>query len=182
MTLAYLYFQVSVNDKGKIKSKIVQDKHQVSFLKQLVHGHDDKKLSKAIYNSSLHNELRNLFIKELQRDCTNISKTTSSTSLREKDAQELASIDWISVADEWKQASDILCPVIEAISGKSLKDNPARLVFPCSSLLYTRNRSLNKLQEAAGLVLDSGGATDEVHLIVLTQQFNCFGNPQWFKN
>lgn len=167
--------QVVVTYPSQQKSKVIKDKGLVTILKALADGASNKRLAGIIYR---HNELRTalhqLVCSRLSSECTALCGNKDPSVLQMKTTDDLATIDWNVVIQEWQQRSTLLYSVLQAVAAKvhvkAKEESPGEAARhqPCiglagSVLLFHRNPKMCRLQLAIGMVLDKGGTTDEVH-------------------
>lgn len=164
---------MTVTYPSQTKTRLVKDAGQVKLLKAVVEGASADKLAGIIYRDDAFRPVLNkLACQKLSQECTSLCSDKQPSVLRNTAVDDLTNISWKAITEEWKQRSTLLYEVLEAIACKQpVKERTSsdirrqhipRIGFAGSALLFSRNPKMCQLQLAAGLVLDKGGATDEV--------------------
>lgn len=158
---------------SQVKTKVVKIKEHVQFIKALARGASTKTLAGIVHrDATLRPVLNTLICKQLSRECTSLCSDHLPSILRQTSTDDLTGLSWNELAEEWKKRSTLLYKVLDAIahnvhvqhrqpSPPTVTLSPAVLLAG-SALLFCRNPKMCRVQLATGLVLDHGGATDEV--------------------
>ena len=163
-------FQVTVRqNNGSIRSMRIRNDELQNVCKSIGSGKNLEQISKAIFaQDGLNKLLQELFLKKVNSDCKSLGKSKSPV-LKNKSPHELASLELSDIPVSWEQESSLFVPVLKAVTGVSPDQKlPADVVFGGATLLRHRSREMSQLHYATGLILDHGGATDEVKYCMVT--------------
>ncbi len=166
--------QVTIQYPAKEATRYVKEDLHRTLARAICEGSNPDKIAGIVYRHEPSRErLHKLMLHKLSQDCTRVCSDRFSSELQKKSTNDLQDIDWDKIIHEWKTASKLLYEVLEAIASKvkletkkqhnaSSSRHDSAIVVAGSVLLYHRNPKMCRIQMANGLILDQGGATDEV--------------------
>lgn len=124
--------------------------------------------------SSLRNAIKNLFLKEVDNQCTKLCARTSAepSVLRVPSTQHKSLVEfrWDSILNEMKERAPDVLDFMVAVALPKLKGNDGRQVMPIctaySILMNVRCRELSLVQKMNAVLLGVGNATKRVRSLI----------------
>lgn len=158
---------------SQTKTKRVKNPLHQKILREIVAGRDSaRNLAGILYRDKAHRTvLHRLMCYRLSCDGAELCSDKKPCFLRKTSIDDLMDISWDNIIAEWRERSELLYEVLEAVTTKvhllhcqpkSATSNFPSIGLAGSVLLNSRNPSVCRIQTAIGLILDQGGATDEV--------------------
>lgn len=157
------------------KSKLVKGAVHQKLFRAMVDGAPTERLAGIVYRDPAHRTvLHRLMCHRLSCDCAELCGDKQPSVPRKTSTDDPIDLNWDTVIKEWQQRSTLLYEVLEAAATKVQCQNSLKHVhvpqarhlpsigLAGSILLFHRNPKVCRVQFVNGLILDMGGATDEV--------------------
>lgn len=148
----------------KVRARIVKEAVWTSLLKSLVRGDKSKALATKILKiPSVRQSLLELVMKEVNVECKNLCGIKRKSMLRSVSGNDLSEFSYGAFLKELHTDAPLLCNFLETVIRKQ---DQITFAVAAAVLLKNRNIHMSAIHHIIGQILDYGGATDEVIIII----------------
>ncbi len=150
-----------------MKTSEVTDPNFQAALKSIVNNSLDSTVSRHLLDSYIRNSLLEVLCQDISAEARFLC-SKSETGLQGADPVSLKQFSWTYVERILRKCSPMLLLILEAAANikAPTEKGTARVAFAACVLLFHRNPHVSLVQHVLGLLLDHGGATDEVIMVI----------------
>ena len=161
LILKSLIFQIVVHYQSQVATKTITDESMASFFKSIAMGRPQKSIIKKLQHTPLWCGVSDVFKKKIHVECCDLTSKSEENIFRSFDIEDIVDVKFKDIMLQLTQKAPLTKEILETIAGNK-KDRSTQVAYAAACLLRIRNREMSRAHKSVGIVLDNGGATNEV--------------------